>query len=230
VKTSLRTEWPLWALIGAMFVASAVAWPMVPERFPMHANLYGKVDHWGTKADAPIPLFLLPTICIVVYVLMALLPRIDPGRANYDRFGTAYWVIRFVILAHLAVLHTVVLLFTLGHAVDIGRIMLLSLGMVFLVLGAIMGKVRPNWFVGVRTPWTLSSKLSWTHSQRAGGWMFIVLGLIAFPAALWPTPWNLAVVLGGTVLGTVCLVVYSYLLWRRDPDRVPPSGTTPAEE
>ena len=108
--------------------------------------------------------------------------------------------------------------------------MLLSMGVVFLVLGAVLGKVRPNWFVGVRTPWTLSSKLSWTHSQRAGGWMFVGLGLATFPAAFLPGPWNLAVVLGGALLATAWLLLYSYFVWGRDPDRVPPAGTTPADE
>lgn len=230
MRVSARTEWPFWALLAAMFVASAITWPMVPERFPMHFNLQGQVDRWGSRADAPLPLLLLPAICAGLYLLMLLLPRIDPGRANYDRFVTAYWVIRFVVLAHMAVLHTLVLLSTLGHVFDIGRIMLISLGVLFLVLGAILGKVRPNWFVGVRTPWTLSSKLSWTHSQRAGGWLFIVLGPVTFVAAILPPPWNLGVALTGPVLGTLGLVLYSYLVWRRDPERVPPSGTAPADD
>ena len=192
--------------------------------------VYGQVDRWGTKSDAPVPLLLLPGVCVGLYLLLLFLPRIDPGRANYDHFQTAYWVGRFVVLGHLAVLHAVVLLRTLGHNVDVTRVMLMSLAVLLLVLGSILGKIRPNWFVGVRTPWTLSSKLSWTHSQRAGGWMFIILGIVAFPAALLQVPWNLVVVLGGALLGTAGLVFYSYLVWRRDPDRVPPSGTTPADD
>ena len=104
-----------------MFIASVVAWPIVPERFPMHFDLHGKVDHWGAKADAPVPLLLLPAVGVGIYLLMLFLPRIDPGRANYDRFVTVYWVIRFVILAHLAVLHATVLLITLGYNVNIAR-------------------------------------------------------------------------------------------------------------
>lgn len=229
MKVSVRAEWPFWVLIAAMLLASATAWPMVPERFPMHSNLHGQVDRWGTRSDAPVPLLLMPGVCVALYVLMLLLPMMDPGRANYDRFKTAYWVIRFVVLLHLAALHGAVLLVTLGYKIDIPRVMLLSMGVVFLVLGGILGKIRPNWFVGVRTPWTLSSRLSWTHSQRAEGWVFIALGLVTFVAVLLRTPWNLAVALGCTLLGAAGLVFYSYLVWRRDPDRVPPSGTTPAD-
>jgi uncharacterized membrane protein len=230
VKISIRSEWPFWALLAAMFVASAIAWPMVPERFPLHYDLYGKVDHWGTRPEAAIPLLILPAVSVVMYLFLLVLPLIDPGRANYNRFGVVYWVIRFVVLANFAVLHAVVLVSTLGHVVDVARIMLLSAGVMLLVMGSVMGKVRPNWFVGVRTPWTLSSKLSWTHSQRAGGWMFIVVGLLTLPAAFLPAPWNIAVFLGALILGPLGLVVYSYLVWRRDTDRVPPTGTTPADE
>lgn len=230
MRSSSRSEWPFWALLATMFLASAVAWPLVPERFPMHFNLHGQVDHYGTRADAPVPLLLLPVMAIALYLLMLFLPRIDPGRLNYERFATAYWIIRLVVLVHFAILHSTVLLITLGYKVDIGRIALVSMGAMFLVLGSILGKVRPNWFVGVRTPWTLSSKTSWSHSQRAGGWMFIVVGLLTFPSAFLPSPWNVFVVLTATIVGTLALVAYSYLLWRKDPDRVAPSGTTPAED
>ena len=108
--------------------------------------------------------------------------------------------------------------------------MLLLMGVLMVVIGAVSGKVRPNWFVGVRTPWTLSSKLSWTHTHRAASWIFMLLGLATFPAAFLPAPWSLAAVFGSLLLGTVWLLLYSYVLWRRDPDRVSPSGTTPADE
>ena len=178
----------------------------------------------------PFMLLFVPAVSSGLYLLMLLLPLVDPGRANYERFGAAYWVIRFVVLAHMTVLHTVMVLSTLGHRVDIARIMLLSLGVIFIALGSIFGKIRPNWFVGLRTPWTLSSKLSWTHSHRAAGWTFIALGFFTFAAAFLPLPWNLFLILGATVLASTGLVFYSYLVWRRDPERVPPSGTTPAED
>jgi uncharacterized membrane protein len=227
MKSLFRREWPFWALLAGMFLVSVVVWSRVPARMPAHWNAYGHVDRYGGKWEG---LLLVPAIATGLYLLMLFLPRIDPGKANYERFQTAYWVIRFVVLAQLAVLYATVLLTGLGHSVDVSRVMLLSLGVVFLTLGGIMGKVRPNWFVGVRTPWTLSSKLSWTHTHRAAGWTFIVVGLATFPAAFLPVPWNLAAVLGVPLLATAWLVLYSYLVWRRDPDRVPPSGTTPADE
>jgi uncharacterized membrane protein len=99
-----------------------------------------------------------------------------------------------------------------------------------LVLGNFMGKIRPNWFVGIRTPWTLSSKLSWNKTHRAGGWTFIVVGLVAIAAAFLAGGWGIGIFLGTTMVGVIGLAVYSYLVWRNDPERIPPAGTGPGEE
>ncbi|MEN6407071.1 MAG: DUF1648 domain-containing protein [Thermoguttaceae bacterium] len=227
MKTFMRSEWPFWILLAAMFLMSAAAWSVVPDRIPVHWNAHGQIDGYGGKWEG---LLLLPTIVVGLYLLMLAVPRIDPGRANYESFKKAYWVIRLVVLAYMAVLHATILLITLGHRLEMNRIVLLSSGVLLLILGSVLGKVRPNWFVGVRTPWTLSSKQSWTRSQRAGGWMLITAGIVTLPAAFLPAPWNLALFLGTLLLGTLWLVLYSYLIWRHDPERTTPSDTTPADE
>jgi uncharacterized membrane protein len=226
MKFSLRTEWPLWALIACIGLASAAVWPMTPERIPVHWNLQGEVDRYGGKVEG---LLLLPLVALGIYLLLTFLPRIDPGRANYERFRSAYLAIRFAILALLAVLHATFLLSALGYRLDVARIVFFAIGTLFLVLGNLMGKIRPNWFVGVRTPWTLSSKLSWTRTHRVAGWIMVLWGLVTYAAVLLPIPWGFAVFFSTIVLGTVWLVIYSYLVWRRDPDRIPPAGTTPGE-
>ena len=187
------------------------------------------MDRYGTRAEASFMLLFVPAIAAGIYALMRFTPRIDPGRENYENFDKAYREIRFVILAYLAVIHVTMLLIMIGMKIDIGRVDVFSLGVLLIVIGAISGKIRPNWFVGFRTPWTLTSKLSWTHSQRAAGWMSIAVGLFALPAAFLPPPWNIGVVLAAIILGTAGIVVYSYLLWRKDRERISPAGTTPAE-
>jgi len=93
------------------------------------------------------------------------------------------------------------------------------------IFGVVMAKIRPNWFVGIRTPWTLTSQESWTRTHRVGGWLFIVMGLWTLLLAVERTAWALAVwviILGATVVG---LFAYSYLVWRADPRKMPPTGT-----
>lgn len=98
-----------------------------------------------------------------------------------------------------------------------------------IVFGNYMGKVRPNWFVGVRTPWTLSSKIAWAKTQRISGWLLAAAGVLLIAVGFLRSGWAFAVLfvaLGGFLVWSL---VYSDILWRSDPDRVPPAGTLPAD-
>jgi uncharacterized membrane protein len=100
----------------------------------------------------------------------------------------------------------------------------LIVGALFVAVGGLLGRVRPNWFVGIRTPWTLSSEAAWTGTHRAGRWVFILMGALLMACAVlrpdWAV-WTMAVV---GVTGMLGLVVYSYVLWRRAPAKTPPAG------
>jgi uncharacterized membrane protein len=227
MKFSLRTDWPHLLLIAAIWLTAAIAWPLAPEKIPVHWNVHGEVDRYGGKLEG---IAVLPVLALAVYLLMLFLPKIDPGRANYERFRTPYAVIRFALLAVLATVYALALLATFGARVNMELAIMLVLGVLLLVLGNFMGKIRPNWFIGIRTPWTLSSKLSWTKTHRLGGWVFIGLGLLTMAAAFLPGVWSVAVFFGATMVGVLGLTLYSYLVWRRDPDRIPPAGTQPSNE
>src|SRR5262245_15418514 len=208
-----------------MFVMAAAAWGPAPDRIPVHWNIHGEVDRYGGRLEG---LLLLPVIALGVYLSMLLLPRIDPGRANYEGFAGTYATIRLAILVVLAGVYSVVLLSMQGRLVDRGTVISLLVGAMLVLIGNVLGKVRPNWFVGIRTPWTLSSKLSWTHTHRAGRWILIALGLLLIFTSGAHAAWVTWLVAGFGVASALGLVVYSYVLWRRDPDKTPPAGTLPA--
>ena len=227
MRFSWRIELPQLAVIAAMFVAATVAWPRAPERVPVHWNIQGQVDRYGGKFEG---LLLTPLIALGLYVLLLVLPRFDPGYANYRRFATPYTVIRYLLIVVTTAIYTILLMSMFGHSVNTSAAILSIIGLLFIVLGNLMGKIRPNWFVGVRTPWTLSSKTSWTKTHRLAGWLFILMGVVSLAAGLVGAPWavvTMIVVCGASV---VWMVLYSYLVWRTDPHRVPPAGTTPSDE
>jgi uncharacterized membrane protein len=226
MKIAWKIEVPQWIILAAMFVAAAIAWPHAPDRIPVHWNINGQVDRYGGRFEG---LFLMPLFALGVYVLMLVLPRIDPGRANYARFSGAYRAIRIALLALFAVFDGVVQMWVWTGHVDIALIAPLAMGVVSVFLGALLGKIRPNWFVGIRTPWTLSSKVSWVRTHRAGGWLFMLVGLATIVATFISPRVAFWALIGGLVGGTVALVVYSYLLWRQDPEKIPPAGTLPAD-
>jgi uncharacterized membrane protein len=225
MKTNWKLEIPQLAMLGLMASFSAWAWSSAPERVPIHWNLLGEVDGYGSKAFG---LLLLPAIAAGLYALLWFLPRIDPGRANLENSAKAYGAIRLSLMTFLTALHIVCVRAALGAQINMSLFMGLSMGVLFVVLGNYLGKLRPNWFAGIRTPWTLSSELSWTKTHRLAGPVFMLMGLGMGILGIWPAGWVLAVVLTLDAFALLGLVVYSYVIWRNAPDRVSPAGVTAA--
>jgi uncharacterized membrane protein len=220
-----RTEWPQLLVIAAMLVVAAVSWSSAPEQFPVHWNVYGAVDRYGSRYEG---VLVLPLLGVAICALLMFLPRIDPGRRNYAQFAGTYATVRLFILLFLAVIYTLTQLVAHGHQLNLATIAILGMGLLFVVLGNAMGKVRPNWFFGIRTPWTLSSKLSWDKTHRLGGWLFVVGGIVIATSVLLPPLWQTAMVLAVVISIALATAVYSYFIWRVDPDKQPPAGTMPA--
>jgi uncharacterized membrane protein len=227
MKLSWRTELPHWIVFAAMAAVAMAVWNTLPERVPIHFDLQGRPNGWGGRFEA---LGLMPLVAIGVYLLLLFLPRIDPGRANYAAVSGAYSAIRLCVTVVLAVVYGLMIQSARVGTITPGRWLPLLIGGLLIVLGNQMGKLRPNWFVGVRTPWTLSSKLSWGKTHRLAGRLMVLAGIV------W---WILAALVPGEALwvGLVCMaagmltaIVYSYAVWRGDPDKTPPAGTLPAEE
>ena len=175
-------------------------------------------------------LLAIPLLSLGIYLLMLLVPRFDPGRANYQQFATPYTTLRLGILAVLWVLYGVIHLCIRGYEANVATIVPLDIGLFFVVMGGLLGKIRPNWFVGIRTPWTLSSKLAWTRTHRLAGWLFLLTGVTFILAGLLPSPWTAGAAFVVGIGSAVWMVTYSYLVWRTDPDKTPPAGTLPAWE
>lgn len=224
MRITRKTEWPNWLLILGMFVMAAVSWSAAPDSIPVHWNIYGQVDRYGSKVEG---LLMIPLVTLGIYLLMILLPRIDPGRANYQRFASVYSLFRILITAVMAVIYAVVILWVRGYQVDVSMVTPIVIGAMFVVMGNYMGKIRPNWFVGIRTPWTISSKLSWTKTHRLGGRVFILMGLALILAGAIHTQWAAYLSFAAIIVGLIWTFVYSYMVWKDDPDRIPPSGTQP---
>jgi uncharacterized membrane protein len=223
----VRREWPHGLALTAMFAGSAWAWERVTPPIPTHWNFRGEVDGYGGRFEG---LLLVPLIALGLYVLLLVLPRIDPGRANYASFAEPYAVIRFALTATMVAVHLLVLATALGYPVDAGRWIPVGVGVLFLVMGNVMGKVRPNYFVGIRTPWTLASARSWEKTHRVGGRLFVIGGAALIVAALVQQTWLLVAVGAYGVLSIVWMFVYSWREWRADTERVSVTGTRPASE
>ncbi len=222
MKFTWRREWPLWTLLVGMFLLAAITWQSAPDRIPTHWGADGRVNGYGGKLEG---LLLIPLVAFILYLLFLVLPRLDPLHANYARFSGAYTTFRFSILLFMALMYLLVHLWIRGYQVPINMIAPMLVGIFFVVLGGVLGRVRPNWFVGIRTPWTLSSKLSWTKTHRVARWVFTLLGLGLIVSGLLRSVAALVVVIAALAVCIFGIIFYSYVVWRDDPDRIPPSVT-----
>lgn len=209
----MRKLWP-----GLLAIALATAFGLMnlgklPAELPTHWNFRGEIDGWTRSGIA---VFFAPGMGLLVAVLLAWLPRFDPRRANFPEYEGTWWLFGNAILFLLAGVHVAVIGIGLGWQVPMPRVIGIGVGALFLVLGNYLTRVRPNWFLGIRTPWTLSSERAWRETHRLGGTLFVLGGLLLIAATLIsgkPPLW--ALLAGGVAPGVISLV-YSYFAWRRD--------------
>jgi uncharacterized membrane protein len=206
-------------LVAVMAAISAWAWMKLPESAVI-------ATHWGFdgKVNGTMPkdwgLSVLPAIAVAITLLLAFVPRIEPRRANMiasRKAFIAFWLGGLVILA---VAHAMMVGTALGFPIDIPGVLIVFIPLMIAVAGNYLGKVRPNFFLGVRTPWTLSSDLSWEKSHRLLGRLF-VLSAIATLAVRFTLGTEAAfIVLAASVAGSgILAIACSYVYWKQDPER-----------
>jgi len=203
-------------ILAGMALAGALTWPHLPDRVPVHWGFAGQPDRYGSRLEA---VLLIPGLTLGLYLLMLVLPRLDPRSANYARFAGVYAFFRLLFVAFMGVMQGALLANGLGLSVPVPRIALIATGALLLLLGNYLGKVQPTWFVGIRTPWTLTSTLSWRRTHRLGGLLFVGLGLLWMGAGVWGHPLAGLLALAFLMVGVLGLVAYSYWVWRQDRER-----------
>lgn len=208
------------AVVAAMLVLAAWAWSQLPAdaQVPVHWGVDGRPDGF---ADKTIGLFLLPGIAGLIAILLAVIPSIEPRRANLERSGKPYGATWIGVMLLLGVIHVLAVGVALGAELDVTRIVLVGTGVLFVVIGNYLPKTRPNYLLGIRTPWTLTSDLSWTRTHRVGGRLFMLEGAILAISGLLDVASGalLGLIIGGLAVIVGIMFAYSYVVWRDDPAR-----------
>jgi uncharacterized membrane protein len=213
---SLKRWYPIvLALVGVG--ASVAVYPRLPESMAVHWDIDGNPNGWMPRAFGA---FFVPVFLLVLWQLMRILPRIDPREPNYARFGEAYDTIIAATLLLLLATHGIVLADALGYHVPIARLVPALVGALFVVIGNVMPRMRPNWWFGVRTPWTLSNDGVWARTHRLAGFSMTGGGIVMIVAALaLPSRFEGPVMLAAAVAALIGPAGYSYLTWRREQGR-----------
>jgi uncharacterized membrane protein len=209
-------------LLGLL--AGALAWPELPATMDVHWNAAGEAD--GT-APRPVGVFLLPALAALLMGVFGVLPRIDPLGENVAAFRGYYNGFVLVLVAFLTGIHGIVLAANLGADVPLVSLSFVATGALLAYAGVLIGHAEPNWFVGIRTPWTLSSERVWEETHAVAGPLFVVAGVAVAVAAIvgWALDLQdeLTTVAIDIVVATALLSVgYSYYSYRSLDDAADP--------
>ncbi|HYT62818.1 MAG TPA: SdpI family protein [Gemmatimonadales bacterium] len=210
----MRSRW-FGLVIAAVAVAVSIwAYPRLPPTVAMHWDLRGAPDGFSSRLLA---VSIVPVVLLVMTGLYNVLPKLDPRGENYAKFLSTYWLIGNAVIVFVLVAHAMIIASGLGYSVRIDRLMPLGFGLLFIFLGNYITRVEPNWFVGIRTPWTLSSDTVWRKTHRTGGWLMVLGGFVlAVGAFILPHGAFLPLFVTTIVIVALIPIVQSYVLWKRE--------------
>ena len=207
-------KWIPVLLIVSAVAASILYYPKLPETMTTHWSVSGEPNGFSSRLWGA---WILPVIMAAVWLIMRAIPHIDPRKANYEKFSGMYDALVILILAFMLTMHIVLLMAATGAPIRMDRVVMPSVGVFIAIMGILIPKAHPNWFVGIRTPWTLTSDLSWERTHKIGGTLFVILGVLMV-ASSFVAPETAIWILVAAALGIVVfLFAYSYQVWKGDP-------------
>ena len=213
MTTKLTTVVVLLIIVG-ITIAGAVLWNQLPDPMASHWNEKDQVDGYMSRFWG---VYMMPLVTIGLFLIFLLIPKIDPLKANIAQFRGTFNLFITVMVAFMAYVHILTLRWNLGYTdLGIGQAMLPVMGLLFIVIGFMLRKAKRNWFIGIRTPWTLSSDSVWDEIHRLVGILFMLSGVIAIIGGFFGGMvafWSIIIMILGT---SIFLVVYSYVLYQRE--------------
>lgn len=213
IKYTFKSEiFPI-VLLVASFVLGIYFYQHFPDRVATHWNYIGQPDGYSGKFFGALG---LPLIFLGMYLLFLGLPFLDPKRERYQDFANTYLKFRNAIIFCMFLIFIASGFNNLGYNVPIDKTVSLSVGLLMIFIGNLMGKIKNNWFVGIRTPWTLSSENVWNKTHRMGGFMFVIFGLLIIAAPYLGKTLGLMAFILGVALAVFSTFGYSYWIYRKE--------------
>lgn len=194
------------AIIGLAFIESIWAYTRLPEKVASHWDAAGQVNGYMGKFGGA---FFMPLLTLSIFILFSFVPKIDP-RNNIAKFKDIFNIFITVFLLYMLYIHTLSIAFNLGHTFDFTRAILPSMGVLFYFIGWMLPRAEPNWFIGIRTPWTLSSDIVWEKTHELGGKLYKIAGVLTLIGFIVPK-YAFLFVLIPIIVVSIYLVVYSYI-------------------
>ena len=193
-------------LILVSFLIGAYLYTYIPEKMASHWDANGSVDGYMPKLWG---LFLLPVISAILFLVYMLVPKIDPLKGNIEKFRGHFDVFILLLFVFLFYVHMLTMLWNLSYRFNFIQLLAPAFGLIIYYAGIMMENAKQNWFIGVRTPWTLSSEVVWDKTNKLAGKLFKVAGVLAAMGLIFPK-YAIFLILVPVILAAVYPIIYSY--------------------
>ncbi|MGE5404830.1 MAG: SdpI family protein [Candidatus Saccharibacteria bacterium] len=209
---TLKQDWPIWIFLAGLLAFSVIVYPHLPAKVPIHWNVHGQIDRYATK---DVGAFLMLGVTAAMYLMFVLLPLIDPKRDNYVRFAGAYRLLRWIFVIFMGCMQVITLMVALGYNLDVAMLIKAGISVLFLIIGNFMGQIRYNYFVGVKTPWTLSSEDVWQKTHRFAARIWVICALVLLAMSPFNTVWSAVIFFTAVAVMAIGPMVYSYIIYKQ---------------
>jgi uncharacterized membrane protein len=194
------------------FIIGVFFYPYMPEKIEIHWNTNFQVDQYVSKFWG---LFSLPITLLLLSFLFIIIPKVDPLRENYKKFEKYYKGFCFLILIFLFLTYLWLIAWNIGiRIISLSAFLSISLGIISFYLGILLENVKQNWFIGIRTPWTLNNEKVWDKTNKTAGKLFKFSSIIIFLSVIFPKYLIFLIVILA-ILISVYSIIYSYLLYQK---------------
>ncbi|MFC1750886.1 SdpI family protein [Pseudomonadota bacterium] len=200
------------SLIASSFLISFYFFPKLPSQIPTHWNFQGNADQYSPKTFG---VLFLPILQVGIYLLFQTLPLIDPKKKNYQLFKTEWIKIQIVILSFFTYMHFITLTAARNQNLNVSRYVFVGIGLLLVTLGYYLKDVKQNFFIGIRTPWTISNQKVWKNTHIFASKAYIITGLVTVCTSPFVLSINPAYIFLALLSGSLSPVLYSYYSYRQ---------------
>ena len=200
------------SIILLSFALAYYLFPQMPETIASHWNAQGEADGYMTKFWG---LFLMPFCLIGLFLMFLIIPKIDPLKENIEKFRKYYDGFILAITLFLFYVYSLTLAWNMGIKFDMTLSLLPAIALLFYGVGILTENAKRNWFIGIRTPWTLSSDKIWGKTHKHGGKLFKIAGIIGL-LGLFFSNYAIFFIIIPVIFISIYLIAYSYFEYQKE--------------
>ena len=205
----IKNELPIIGIVLLPFIYLAFLWNQLPKTIPVHWNINGEIDRFGDKTELLLLPILLP---LLTYFIFLVVPKIDP-KNKLNNMGNKLQNLKFLMTLLMSVLAVFIIYSAKEQRLSNPNYVMLLIGILYTILGNFFKTIKPNYFIGIKTPWTLESEYIWKETHKLGGILWLIGGILVVILSLILNPrLNNIFFLGITAIITIIPVIYSYAL------------------